>query len=194
MKYLGRVGLAVLVAGSLACSREQSASSDHSQTSFLSDALRVRADTAMVLRVYSVKDSIRPSDSIKVVTLLWNPGNARRLRNDPELLHFDVVAPSGSHISMGNSQPQEWNLGERPNLELPHGGILGQVTNLSCRAQPFAPMSAYYSCMESLKLQDPGTYKIVARFDEIRVDTGDQENTGGLHLISDTLRVVFQNH
>ena len=144
----------------------------------------------LALYAYALDDTLSVGDSLIIVTLLRNYGAPIHIRNDPDFYHFVVRAPNGDTLSPVIERNPDWDLGQAPDLVLARGAILGQITNLSCEQQPFAPNSKDAKCMQRLELTHPGMYKLVARYSTIKVNGFGAPPARGIELESDTILVV----
>lgn len=144
----------------------------------------------LTLAAYSTRDTIHGRDAIVIGTLVRNWGASRRFRNDPEFYHFTLFGPSGAQLSPIVGNNLEWNLGPLPELVLGHDEIIGQLSNISCFRNAYANEFAGQPCLWGYILQQPGTYKIVVRYESIVVRTNGTQPPP-IRLASDTVRLVY---
>ena len=147
-------------------------------------------NTGVVLFGYATRDTIRAEDSLIVVTLLRNDGAPLSIRNYPDFYDFTVLNAQGHAIAPTLGDYSEWNLGTRSDLILAHGGILGQITNLTCERQPYAPDPGQSPCLLQYHLSLPGDYRIVVRYGPKYI-VGAAIPAAGPQLMSDTVRITY---
>lgn len=140
----------------------------------------------------AVRDTVSRGDSVVLLVEIRNGAEPRVVRNDVELLEFSVVGPDGGVIAPKRDAYQEWNLGPRPNVHLPRGGVTGMAVNLTCLTQPYAPAAQAGGCMRSYDFSTPGQYEITVRYAEIRVDVPGAPPAARLQLQAEPVVVLIR--
>jgi len=188
-----RIGLLLMLGlGAQGCDARGTVNGGHpARTTEAESFLLRRFGKDMGLAVFPQSQTVTAPDSVRLLITLWNGGDPVDLRNDIELYHFDIIDSGGTRLEARIPDYMEWNL-EEPNLTLARGGVVGLNVNLQCVEQPYIAHVKRGECMKRFAFAPGVEYRVVVRYEQIRVTEAGMAPPFRLQLTSDTARVTYR--
>lgn len=159
------------------------------------------------LRVVLPKDTVQARDRapLKIAYYIINGANPIQFDNNPGFYEVRVETDKGSLVQPNRlAAPAGGSWGETRQV-LPAGAVLGQVLNLRCIQDGAGyggdPLTASEDCIAVYGLEQPGSYRVVMRYegptiewDSAEVDGAAADTGGGVRnarlVLSDTASLI----
>lgn len=130
--------------------------------------------------VVPLADSVRLGSAVRIAYLITGTSDSSRVfYHDPTAVFYEVTGPDGDTL-----RPVHWGepgvLGELPRLNMPAGGIVGRVVDLTCIPIGLGPAGRDRAgaCEAGFAFRERGHYTVRVRYSPYGRNTAGVDSAG----------------
>jgi len=158
-----RVVIGLLWLGLASCAGR---SSSPARSSAAAQLIASMTQDSVSLAVVPLADSVRLGSPVRIAYMFVNKNDSSRvLYADPSAVYYEITDPRGQAL-----KAQHWGepgvLGDLPRLNVPAGGFVGRIVDLTCVPIGMGPSGRDRNgvCEASFSFRERGRYTVRVRF------------------------------